>query len=161
IGAGVQLSANGMRILIELGVGDEIARIGANPTSKEVRLWNSGNSRRFIDLGATSVQKFGAPFHAVHRADLQNVLLAAARRAPPEAVRVGARCDSFEQDGTGVVARLSDGRTAAGDVLVGADGIHSKTRQTLFGPDKVKFSGFMAWRSLVDTAGLPESISRT
>ncbi len=161
IGAGVQLSANGTRVLYDLGVGAEIERIGAKPTSKEVRLWNSGKSRKFIDLGATSVEKYGAPFFAMHRADLQNVLLKVVRRERTDAVRLGARCDGFEQSDRGIVVRLSDGRVAEGDVLVGADGIHSRIRQTLFGPDKVKFSGFMAWRALVETDGLPASISRS
>ncbi len=161
IGAGVQLSANGTRVLVELGIGPEIERIGVTPTDKEVRLWDSGKSWKFIDLGATSVAKFGAPYFAMHRADLQNELFEAVQRTRPNAVHLGVRCAGFAQSDNGIVVSLADGGSAEGDILIGADGIHSRIRQTLFGPDKVKFSGFMAWRALVPTAGLPASISRT
>lgn len=159
-GAGLQIGANGTRVLFELGLGPDIERIGTTPTGKEVRLWNTGKAWRFIDLGDTSVAKYGAPFYAVYRADLHNVLIEAVRRERPDAIHLGAKCSGVEQDGSSVTARFADGRMAQSDILVGADGIHSAIRQALFGADKVTFSGFMAWRALVPTQGLPESISR-
>ena len=94
IGAGVQLSANGTRVIIELGLAEEIAHIGTVPTSKEVRLWNTGKSWRFIDL-AGSVERYGAPYYAMHRADLQDELAKAVRREKPDAIHLGARCAGF------------------------------------------------------------------
>jgi salicylate hydroxylase len=159
IGAGVQISANGTRVLAELGLADEIARIGTVPTSKEVRLWNTGKSWRFIDL-AGSVQRYGAPYYAVHRADLQDELIKAVRREKADAIHLGARCAGFTESAHEVTVRFDDGTTRTADILIGADGIHSKMRQALFGPDKAKFSGFMAWRALIPTANLPASILR-
>ena len=161
VGAGLQIAANGTRVLYELGIGPDIERIGTTPIGKEVRLWNTGRSWKFIDLGDSSVAKYGAPYYAVHRADLHNELIKAVRRERPDAIHLGARCIGAKQDEAGVTAHFADGRTVTSNVLVGADGIHSKIRQILFGADKIKFSGFMAWRALVPTDGLPDSMSRT
>jgi salicylate hydroxylase len=160
IGAGVQIAANGTRVLYDLGLGSRLQRIGTTPTDKEVRLWNTGKSWKFIDLGATSVTKYGAPYFAMHRADLQSELIKAVRQEKGEAIHLNARCTGFDQSPAGVVVHFSDRSPIEADILVGADGIHSKIRQALFGPDKVQFSGFMAWRALVPTVHLPASISR-
>ena len=160
IGAGVQIAANGNRVLYDLGLGQEMERIGTVPTGKEVRLWSTGKSRTFIDLSAASIQKYGAPFFLVHRADLHDELLKAVLKIKPNAIHLGARCVDFKDNGTSVVVSLENGRSAEGDLLIGADGIHSKIRQALFGPDKATFSGFMAWRALIPTAHLPRTISR-
>lgn len=159
IGAGVQLSANGTRVLIALGLAAEIARIGTVPTSKEVRLWNTGKSWRFIEL-AGSVEKYGAPYYAMHRADLQDELAKAVRRAKPDAIHLGARCTGFAAGERDVTLHFDGAPSRSADLLIGADGIHSKIRAALFGPDKAKFSGHMAWRALIPTANLPTSILR-
>lgn len=160
IGAGVQIASNGNHVLYDLGLGAAMERIGTTPTGKEVRLWSTGKSRKFIDLSAGSTQKYGAPFFLVHRADLHDELLKAVLSVKPDAVHLGARCVGFNDTGKSVAVSLEGGRTVEGDLLIGADGIHSKVRQTLFGPDKATFSGFMAWRALIPTASLPASVAR-
>lgn len=160
IGAGVQIAANGTRVLYDLGLGPQLEKIGTTPAGKEVRVWSTGKSRKFIDLGASSVAKYGAPFFAVHRADFQDELVKAVSRIKPDAVHLDAKCVDFEQRNGSVGLSLAGGRTAEADILIGADGIHSTTRQKLFGPDKAKFSGFMVWRALIPTKDLPPTVSR-
>jgi 2-polyprenyl-6-methoxyphenol hydroxylase-like FAD-dependent oxidoreductase len=80
----------------------------------------------------------------LHRAELLGVLLDAAGRV---AVRVGAHLIGFEQDDAGVTARFADGREARGDLLVGADGLRSAVRATLFGPRPPRYGGYTAWRA--------------
>jgi salicylate hydroxylase len=160
IGAGVQIAANGNRVLYDLGLGAAMERIGTTPTGKEVRLWSTGKSRKFIDLNASSTQKYGAPFFLVHRADLHDELLKAVLSIKPNAVHLGARCVGFQDSGKSVGVSFENGASVEGDLLIGADGIHSKIRQALFGPDKATFSGFMAWRALIPTARLSASITR-
>jgi salicylate hydroxylase len=160
IGAGVQIAANGTRVLYDLGLGPTLEKIGTTPTSKEVRVWSTGKSRKFIDLGASSVEKYGAPYVAVHRADFQDELFKAVSKIKPDAVRLDAKCIGFEDRGKSVGISFADGRTAEADILIGADGIHSTIRPALFGADKAKFSGFMAWRALIPTKNLPASVSR-
>jgi salicylate hydroxylase len=63
--------------------------------------------------------------------------------------RLNAHVDRFEQDAHGVTVTLADGTTATGDVLIGADGIHSTVRAQLFGRELPRYTGNVAWRGLV------------
>src|SRR5262252_8205256 len=60
VGAGVQISANGTKVLNSLGLRDALAKISCEPEGKEVRLWNTGQSWKLFDLGAVSVERYGA-----------------------------------------------------------------------------------------------------
>ncbi len=77
-----------------------------------------------------------------------------------DAVHLEARCTGFTQTEKGVVLMLANGERVAGDALIGADGIHSAVRQTLFGQDQPEFTGFMAWRGLCPAATLPPELMR-
>ncbi|HMB07038.1 MAG TPA: FAD-dependent monooxygenase, partial [Isosphaeraceae bacterium] len=81
----------------------------------------------------------------LHRAELLGALLDAAGR---EVVRLGAECVGLEQDAQGVRARFAAGHEARGDVLIGADGLHSAVRSALFGPAKPRYGGYAAWRAI-------------
>jgi salicylate hydroxylase len=160
VGAGLQLSANGNRALYELGLEDELKRLSCEATGKEIRLWNTGETWKLFDLGSVSVARYGYPYLTVYRPDLLQVLLDAVRALKPAAIRLNARCESFEQDDNGVTLRFSDGTSARGDALIGADGVHSKIRQALFGKDLPEFTGLVAWRGVIDMNRLPEHLRR-
>jgi salicylate hydroxylase len=160
VGAGVQLAANGTRVLYALGVGDELKALSCEAQGKEIRLWNTGETWKLFDLGAASIEHYGFPYFTVYRPDLLDVLARAVRREKHDAIHLGARCAGFTQDDRGVTLRLENGRTAAGDVLVGADGVHSRIRQALLGPDKPEFTGTMAWRGIVPMERLPAHMAR-
>lgn len=155
VGAGVQIAANGSRVLLALGLQEALERVAAYPTGKEVRLWDTGQSWPLFDLGASSVQRYGAPYLMLHRADLHDALAAAVRARKPDAIHLGARAVGFEQSDAGVRLRLADGRSADGDVLIGADGLHSQIRQQLFGAAKPRFTGGIAWRGVIPMDKLP------
>lgn len=161
IGAGVQLAANGTRVLQDLGLTRELADIGTGISGKEIRLWNTGRSWNFIDLGTTSVERYGAPYFTLHRADLHEMLVKAVRRVKPDAIHLNATASGFEQSGDRVTLRFENRDSVIGDALIGADGVHSRIRQALFGADRATFTGCMAWRGLVPMKGLPETITRT
>ncbi|MGE5791802.1 MAG: FAD-dependent monooxygenase [Bacteroidota bacterium] len=159
IGAGLQLSANGNRVLYALGVGDELKRLACEATGKEVRLWNTGQTWKLFDLGAVSVARYGFPYFTVYRPDLLEMLAQAVRRAKPDAIHLGARCTGCVQDGGRVILRFEGGE-AAGDALVGADGVHSRVRQALFGADAPEFTGIVAWRGTIPMSRLPGHMRR-
>lgn len=161
VGAGVQIAANGTRVLRQLGLEEELARIGTELEDKNMRLWSSGRGRSIVALGNSSVQKYGAPYYTVHRADLHDLLVRAVCRIDPGAFHLKSRSTGYEQTADGVTLLLEDGRRIAGDVLIGADGVHSSIRRTMFGPDnKPNFTGCMAWRGLVpDAASLPATVA--
>ena len=160
VGAGVQTAANASRVLIALGLGAELDRIGFQPSERETRLWNTGKAWTQIALGATAIKRYGFPHYTLHRADLQRMLIEAVRREKPDAIRLDARCVDFRQSEAGVALTLDSGETIMGDALVGADGIHSTVRRILFGADQPKFTGFVAWRGLAPAAKLPERLKR-
>jgi salicylate hydroxylase len=157
VGAGVQLSANGTRVFYELGVGDALKALSCEAGSKELHLWNTGETRTIFDLGKVSLERYGYPYFTVYRPDLLSVLVAAVGR---ERIHLGSRCVGFAQDGDKVELQVEGQPPVAGDVLVGADGVHSRIRQALFGADRAQFSGIVAWRGIVPMERLPQHLHR-
>jgi salicylate hydroxylase len=160
VGAGVQIAANGSKVLLSLGLEEALAQVAVKATGKEVRLWDTGQTWPLFDLGEESVERFGAPYLLLHRADLHDALIDGVRRIKPDAIHLGARCVGFEQDAAGVRLALADGRQAQGDVLVGADGLHSAVRRQLFGEDQARFTGGVAWRGVVPVSRLSARLAR-
>jgi salicylate hydroxylase len=159
VGAGVQLSANGIRVLHEIGVHDALRALACEASGKEVRLWSTGQTWKLFDLGVVSVERYGFPYYTVYRPDLLAVLADGVRREKPAAIHLNSRCTGFEQTAGGVTLRW-DGGEARGDALIGADGVHSRIRQALFGPDKPAFTGNIAWRGIAPMEKLPARMAR-
>src|SRR3546814_10752639 len=74
IGAGLQISANGSRILCALGLDDASAAAGCEPAGKQIRLWNTGRTWKLFDLGAESVERYGYPRSEEHTSELQSLM---------------------------------------------------------------------------------------
>jgi salicylate hydroxylase len=155
VGAGVQLGANGTRILIALGLEPAMQQVVCAATAKEMRLGTTGQSWKTFDLGETSVERFGAPYWMVHRGDFHKVLLDAVRAADPAAIQAGHGCVGFTESGSAVTLHLANGEQVSGDLLIGADGVHSRVRQQMFGEKAARFTGIVAWRGLVPMERLP------
>jgi salicylate hydroxylase len=160
VGAGLQLSPNGTRVLYALGVGEELRALSCEAEGKEIRIWNTGERWKLFDLGAVAIERYGYPYLTVYRPDLLSVLERAVRRERPDAIRLNAKALGFSQDAATVTLQLAGGATAHGDVLVGADGVHSRIRQGLFGPDQPKFTGVIAWRGVIPMDQLPRHMVR-
>jgi salicylate hydroxylase len=160
LGAGVQISANGSRVLFALGLEDALRKVWSVPSAKEIRLWNTGETWKLFDLGAESVARYGAPYFMIHRADLHGVLIDAVRAVKADAIHLDARCTGFDDDAQRVTLQLANGERVAGDALIGADGVHSRIRNILIGDDKPTFTGCMAWRGLVPVEKLPAHMRR-
>lgn len=160
VGAGVQISPNGNRVLHEIGVLDEVRKTAVETQSKEIRLWNTGQTWKLFDLGTIAVERYGMPYLTVYRPDLHAALADGVRAIKPGAIHLNAKCVGFEQRGARVSIRLQDGRTAESDALIGADGVHSGIRTQLFGADKPKFTGIIAWRTVAPMERLPKHLNR-
>ena len=160
VGAGVQLAANGTRVLYALGVGDELKALSCEAQGKEIRHWKTGETWKLFDLGPASIERYGFPYFTVYRPDLLDVLARAVRAAKPDCIHLGARCAGFEQDEAGVTLQLEGGASVKGDALIGADGVHSRIRQALLGPDRPEFTGTIAWRGIVAMERLPKHMAR-
>lgn len=160
VGAGVQLAANGTRVLYALGVGEELKALSCEAQGKEIRHWQSGETWKLFDLGPVSIERYGAPYFTVYRPDLLDVLARAVRREKADALHLASRVRGFVQDGDSVTLQLENGTATRGDALVGADGVHSRVRQGLFGVDRPEFTGVIAWRGVVPMERLPAHMAR-
>lgn len=149
VGAGLQLSANATRVLFELGLEDQVMASAVVPKEKLIRLWNTGQAWKAYDVGPVSEALYGFPYVTLHRHDLQQMLAQAVRALRPDAIQLGARCAGLDQDERGAALRMEDGREGRADLVVGADGVHSVVRQSLFGADAPRFTGVVAWRGVI------------
>lgn len=154
VGAGLQLSANASRVLFWLGLRDQLMNLGSLPIDKEIRLWNSGASWKVPGTGAASEERYGAPFLAVHRADLQNVLIEAVAALKPDCIRLSSRCVGASEIDDKVRIDFADGSTVTADCLIGADGVHSVVRSSVHQDSHPEFTGLVAWRGVVETSRL-------
>ncbi len=155
IGAAVTLWANATKALKKLGVYEVVREAGGADLGGEIRSWRG---ERISEISADQLRSnLGEANLAVHRADLQGTLLAA---LPRGTVRLGAELVGFDQEGAGVVARFADGSEERGDLLLGADGIHSSVRARLFGRSAPRYAGYTAWRGIADAGNglLPEEV---
>jgi salicylate hydroxylase len=146
VGAGIQLSSNATRILRSLGLGEALARACVYPEGRDYRAWDDGDRLYYTPLGARAEARFGAPYYHAHRADLLDVLLGGVANT---GFRLNARIERFVQTADQVTVTLADGTKVTGDVLIGADGIHSTVRGQLFGKEMPRYTGNVAWRGLV------------
>jgi salicylate hydroxylase len=146
IGAGIQISPNASRLLIRLGLKPALDAAGVRPLAVHQRRWDDGRTLQRAPVGPEVEATFGAPYYHLHRGDLAELLGAA---VPAERVHLGHLLVGLEQKAERVVARFDNGASAESDLLVGADGIHSRVRHLAFGPEKPRFTGCVAWRGLV------------
>lgn len=161
VGAGLQLSANTNRVLFALGLRDALEAVVSRPAGKQLRLWSTGESWDYFDLGAVSVRKYGAPYFTIYRPDLMNILAAAVEALYPGTVRLAKRIKSIRQDDAAAVLEFDDGTSASGDVVVGADGVHSVVRNQLWGDGEPAYSGHMAWRGVMKMDRLPNALQQS
>lgn len=160
IGAGIQISPNGNRALNVLGVFEKLRELSISASGKEIRLWNTGQTWKLFDLGEKAISKYGFPYMTVFRPDLLKVLGDRIEELKPGAIRLRSRAVDVQQDESGVTLHLEDGSSVRGDVLVGADGVHTKIRGALFGADEVQYTGMVAWRALIPAEKLPSHLVR-
>ena len=155
VGAGIQLSANPMRVLGHLGLVERLRRAGYQPASYQFRMFDTDEILQEIPLGPGYEDRHGVPYLSVHRADLLDALVSAVNGQNADALRLNAAVEDFAEDGGGVTVTLADGDEVRGDALIGADGIKSMVRARLLGPTAVSYTGDQSWRVLVPAERMP------
>ena len=162
VGAGIQLSPNASRVLHYLGLGPRLEALGFLPEGTEFRHWRTGRRIVGAPLGAAVREAYGFPYYHIHRGDLLRILVEAAQANPRIALRPDATVCRFAQTSGQVQLTVQEGGAEAvyaGDVLVGADGIHSTVRAGMLGAEAPAFTGNVAWRALVPAERLPAGVA--
>lgn len=157
VGAGVQISPNGAHVLHALGLEAELKAQAFQPEAAVVRHWRSGKTIMTSPLGESVHHKYGFPYYHLHRADLHRVLSQAVVQQSNIELRLGASVAHVQARERSVSVSHRD-RTCQGDLLIGADGIHSAIRRNLWGLENAQFTGNVAWRALVDAARMPAGL---
>ena len=144
-GAGISLWSNGVKVLNQLGLGKEMAAIGGQMNRMEYRS-HKDESLTNIHLEPL-FEKVGQRPYPVARTDLQKMLLTAFGE---DEVHLNMKCVEVSQTEKDATATFEDGSTATGDLVIGADGIHSITRAYVLGkPIDLRYAGYVNWNGLV------------
>lgn len=147
VGAGLVLSPNALYVLDQLGLGGAVSTIGWPLTHAYIAEAN-GRVVQTVDVKKL-VHRYGYGMVVVHRGKLQKLLVDA---LPNDQIHTNKSFVRFTDNGRRVRATFADESVADGDFLIGADGIRSVVRTTLWGSQALRYGGQTCWRVLVDYA---------
>lgn len=158
VGAGIQMSPNALRVLRALGLEPWLRSRAFNPPTWSHRVWDSGELLSDMTFGPSAEARYGAPYLVMHRGDLHQALH---RTVPEPRIAFGRRLIGLDR-GTGpVTLRFDDGTSAAADAVVGADGVHSRVREILLGPERPHFTGRVAHRATFPSSRIVGAVPDT
>ena len=158
VGAGLQMSPNGVRALRALGAWDAVEPACVIPSEIHVRDGVSGALLQRIRLGKTFEDRFGAPYRVCHRADLLAGLVATARSRPAIELQTSAAVTGVELAATQATLMLEGGEIATGRAVIAADGIRSRLRQEVCGKVDPVHRGHVIYRGLMPLSSVPPDI---
>ncbi len=159
-GAGIQIGPNGMRILQQLGVSAALLPHAGVPGAIRVRDGATGTDLARLPLGDWIAQRHGSPYWVVHRGDLHQVLVDAARAEPLIALSTGAAVAAVATNDRAAAGASANGETWTGKALIGADGLWSSVRASLFPDIAPRFAGKSAARSVVPLNAVAPELQR-
>jgi salicylate hydroxylase len=155
IGAGIQISANAMHVLRDLGLEAAIRAVGVHPAAYVFRLFDSGEEIQRFSLAQEHERIHGAPYTQLHRADFHDILARKALEFDPNMVRLNRKVVGYVEHDDSVELRFEDGSSARGDLLIAADGLKSPIRAQMLGAAVATYTGDAAWRITVPIERLP------
>ncbi|HEY0214421.1 MAG TPA: FAD-dependent monooxygenase [Paenirhodobacter sp.] len=148
VGAGLQVSPNGARVLHALGLGEAFATAGRRVAA--VELYDGETESRVVRLDMARLRP-QAEYRFIHRARLIDILAQGAREAGVQ-IRLSHKVASVDLAGPHPVLETELGTRIEADLLIGADGLHSPVRAALNGVVAPFFTHQVAWRALIPCA---------
>jgi salicylate hydroxylase len=157
-GAGLQLSPNASRILVDLGLQDRLGARAVTPDAISIMSARRGGEIARLPLGEAASFRAGAPYWVIHRADLQSALQAHVDDNPDIELRLGCQFEDVVTHARGLTVGQRSGMTRHQEpalALIGADGVWSAVRHHLFPHVQPQFSGLIAWRGTIEATQFP------
>jgi salicylate hydroxylase/6-hydroxynicotinate 3-monooxygenase len=155
IGAGIQVSANPMKVLRGLGLEEAVASRAFWPETYESRDGITGESTNTLTLGTEFAERYDARHVLMHRGDLHSLLASA---VPKERVHLGKKFVSLDQTSRNVTVKFADGTSFEADAVIACDGVHSAIRKQLLGAEDAHYSGHISQRAVYPTSLLPADL---
>lgn len=151
VGSGIHLWNNTMRALKMLGLDDRIWAVSGPGAVVEHMKFFTPKGKLLADVKVGDYgRKLGGECVGINRAEL---LPSLAEALPDGVIETGSEVTGYEQDAEGVTLKLADGRGERGDVLIGADGLHSTIRKQVTGRDEApRYAGYTIWQGIVTKA---------
>ena len=153
VGAGIQLSPNGVRVLETLGLKPALESFCTEPDFHKYSVWDTGETILRTALMPRVRDVYGYAYYHAHRPDLIEALTSA---LDPRHLQLTTKIVAVGQDADVAWAQAEDGSRFEGDLLIGADGIHSLVREQVFKPDPPRPSGYVTWRGVVDSEAIAD-----
>lgn len=141
LGAGIHIGPNIMKIFREMGLEKDLEEMGCHPDQ-----WISRNGNTGEVLADAKLTGYGAAYLTIHRGDMHARQIEALQQ---DKLHFGKRLSDVQQNEEGVVLSFEDGTTAYADIVIGADGINSKIRETILGVEAPIYSGWVAHRAII------------
>jgi salicylate hydroxylase len=154
VGAAVNIAPNATRALLAIGLGDKIAGVGLSSPGIYTRNMQTGEFLEFNDRRKTAA-RLGAPYYTFHRADLLDTLASGLDR---RLVHLDHRLVGIEEQSDGVALAFANGAKVEAEFVIGADGVRSVIRQSLYGQDNPTYTGQMVWRALLNSRDVPRDV---
>ena len=151
LGAGIHLSPNVTRVLRALGLESEMRRIGLQPAAFTSKLWDTGEKTLDLRLGDEAEARYGAPYMIMHRGDFQELLVST---VPARTIQFDRRLTGLTPKASTVDLTFHNGERVEADLVIGADGVNSRVREILLGPEPPLYTGYIAHRSIFPTSRL-------
>lgn len=158
VGAGIQLGPNVVRCLQAWGLQRSLQKVIALPGVLRACSALTGQELGHLPLGSEAVQRYGAAYATIHRADLHALLLEALQKQPQVHLNLGQSVSGFSEAEGVITIRTSGNKLIEGDALIGADGVRSAVRAQLLRDGAPRVTGHLAYRAMVHQAQLPKRL---
>ncbi|MDO5290447.1 MAG: FAD-dependent monooxygenase, partial [Pseudomonadota bacterium] len=159
VGAGIQLGPNVTRILHGWGLKEWLDAVAAFPQRLQVRSAVTGEELGVLALGQRSIERYGAPYATIHRADMHQLLYRAVQAQERVQLHLDQPLASCADHGGAVALTTARGLQVEGDALLGADGVWSQVRQHMLGDGPPRVTGHLAYRAMLQAGELPAALA--